>query len=130
MSIKSIHALMPGHAHDSWRFDENATHEEDAMAFSNALSKEIKKHKKALNIKSIKQNYKGTGKQAHRRQLWIRFNNGEVIDIFLDGPLVRIGGVLKTHFGKVNASNRSPVEVAKEVAEKLKPLGQRSGTED
>ena len=105
-----------------WHFEE-VTHEEDAMAFSNALSKEIKKHKKALNIKSIKQNYKGTGKQAHRRQLWIRFNNGDVIDIFLDGPVVRIGGVLKTGYGSVKASGRSPAEVAREVAEKLKPIG-------
>lgn len=125
-NLKHLYSLLPGNAHDSWRLDESVTHETDSLEFSKALAKEIKRHKKALNVKSIQQNYKGTGSKAHKRQLYIRFNNGEVIDIFLEGPYVLLGGVIKHGYGRVDARNRPPAAVAKEVAEKLMPLGQRS----
>lgn len=62
--------------------------------YTGQLSKAIKKYKKRLGIKSIRQNYKGTGRNKHRRQLYLRFKNGAVMDIWLESSGVTFGGVV------------------------------------
>lgn len=45
---------------------------------------------------STRQNYKGTGSRAYRRQVWVRFHSGAVIDLWLgdSGANVTFGGVV------------------------------------
>jgi len=102
--------------------------QEEMMEFNNGLSKELKKLKKNLGAKRIQQNYRGTGKQAHRRQFYIHFAEPAVIDVFLENDEIKLGGVvwinskgerLKPVPSKVKYSN-TPAETYKEVEKVLK----------
>lgn len=53
--------------------------------------------KRELGALSVAQNYKGTGSQAGSRQLWCRFSNGAVIDIWIGYRKPRLGGVVRRH---------------------------------
>lgn len=55
----------------------------------NALKREAK-------AESTRQNYKGTGSRAYRRQVWVRFHSGAVIDLWFgdSGANVTFGGVV------------------------------------
>jgi len=70
---------------------------QDWNEFNTKLSKLTKKLRKDAGAKSIRQNYKGTGNQKARRQLWINFKNGAVLDIWLDKGWVQFGGVVARH---------------------------------
>ncbi len=59
-----------------------------------ALAKLLKGLKKETGAKSIQQNYRGTGRNAHCRQLWVRWNNGAVLDIWLEADYVKLGGIV------------------------------------
>ncbi len=64
--------------------------------YTGALAKRIGKGlKKDLGAKTVRQNYKGTGSQAARRQLYCRFSTGAVIDIWIGTDGVRLGGVVE-----------------------------------
>jgi hypothetical protein len=67
--------------------------EEDEV-FTKDLAKAFAKKKSALGIKSIRQSYKGTGRKKAKRQLWVRFKNGAVIDIWLEPDQIKLGGVV------------------------------------
>jgi hypothetical protein len=62
--------------------------------FNTKLAKLMQGLKKGADAETIKGNYKGTGKQAFRRQLWVRFKNGAVIDLWLDNGYLKFGGVV------------------------------------
>lgn len=75
----------------------NTTTAESFESFTAALSRAIQKHKKTLGISLVRQSYKGTGSNAARRQLWIRFNNDKAIDIWLEEDHVSFCGVVCQH---------------------------------
>jgi len=62
--------------------------------FNTKLAKLMQGLKKGADAETIKGNYKGTGKQAFRRQLWVRFKNGAVIDLWLENGRLEFGGVV------------------------------------
>jgi hypothetical protein len=62
--------------------------------FNAKLAKLMQGLKKGADAETIRMNYKGTGKQAFRRQLWVRFKNGAVIDLWLDNGFLKFGGVV------------------------------------
>ena len=53
------------------------------MATTAEISKALKKVKDIMGISNIRQNYVGTGSSKGNRQLWVRFKNGAVIDLWL-----------------------------------------------
>ena len=62
--------------------------------FNTTLAKLMQRLKKDAGAKAIAQNYKGTGRQAFRRQLWVHFTSGAVIDLWLDNGHLGLGGVV------------------------------------
>ena len=87
----------------------------DGEKFTGAVAKAIKTHKKAAGIDSIRQNYKGSGSHAADRQLYIRFNNGALIDIWLYTIEVHYGGVV---IRKPNGQSTMPKSLRYDVGDK------------
>lgn len=100
----------------------------DANTFNTDLSKQLKILKKNAGASNIRQNYKGTGSRKYRRQLYVRFNSGAVIDLWLEDDHIGLGGVVKNRASdnaaelprSVAYNGRQPSEVAQEVAQLLK----------
>jgi hypothetical protein len=86
---------------------------EALLAFNTILAKLMQRLKRDAGATTIVQNYKGTGSQAWRRQLWIHFKSGAVIDIWLNKDHVKLGGVVL----------RSPPESTKDLAQAIIPYG-------
>lgn len=102
---------------------------EKAEDFTKSVAKEFAKKKRELDIKSIKQNYKGTGSAKARRQLWVRFNSGAVIDLWIEPEMVSYGGVVwinskgqrvKPSSSGVRITKDDAKDVASEMAKDLK----------
>lgn len=72
---------------------------EEAEVFGAAMAKRLQGLKKDFGAKHVKQNYRGTGSQSFRRQVWVRFNDGTGTDIWVEGPVVSIGGVFDRYYG-------------------------------
>ena len=90
-----------------------------AAKFTADVSKELLRFRKSHGLVSIRQNYKGTGKQRAARQLWVRLENGAV-DVWLNPGSYSIGGVTQMRIpGEFGYGGKSPAEVAKEIAEKI-----------
>jgi hypothetical protein len=66
----------------------------EMLAFNTTLAKLLQRLKRDAGAKNISQNYKGTGRQAYRRQLWVHFTSGAVIDLWLDNGYLKFGGVV------------------------------------
>ena len=64
------------------------------QAYNAALAKLMQRLKRDAGASAIVQNYKGTGSQAHRRQLWVHFTSGAVIDLWLESGYLGFGGVV------------------------------------
>lgn len=106
--------------------DNNAKYGE----FNTKLAKLMQKLKKDAGAKSIAQNYKGTGSQAFRRQLWVHFGSGAVIDLWLDKGYLKFGGVVmngppnkedKYHMpNAIPYGDKTPEHVYEEAAKHLK----------
>jgi hypothetical protein len=62
--------------------------------YNTRLAKLMQRLKKDAGASHIAQNYKGTGSQAYRRQLWIHFKSGAVVDVWLENGYAKIGGVV------------------------------------
>lgn len=62
--------------------------------FNTKLSKYLKNLKKDAGAISIKQNYKGTGSRKYRRQLYVRFSDNEVTDLWLEDNHIQTYGVI------------------------------------
>lgn len=102
---------------------------EEGEVFTAEVSRQLKKKKKELGIKSMKQNYKGVGNQKAGRQVWIRFINGAVIDVWLYPSHITYGGVVnidptgsrtKPHPNIVKLNNENPKKVAEMIVDDLK----------
>jgi len=86
--------------------------EMDALAYNTTLAKLMQRLKRDAGATSIAQNYRGTGSQAFRRQLWVRFKSGAVIDLWLEGRGMRFGGVVKN--GPPGGDYKLPSHIAYE----------------
>ena len=100
----------------------------DPEKVTNLVAKAFKKHKKDAGIKSLSQNYKGTGSKIADRQLYIRFTNGAVIDIWVYPTFVQYGGVVAMRAdGKriepqprgFKYENMSHADIGKRIADEL-----------
>ena len=70
--------------------------------YNTTLAKLFQRLKKDAGATSVAQNYRGTGTQSYRRQLWVHFQSGAVIDLWLNARDLGLGGVVK---------NRPPADV-------------------
>lgn len=70
--------------------------------FNTKLAKLMQRLKKDAGATSIAQNYKGTGSQKFRRQLWVHFKSGAVIDLWLEKRLTFGGVVMRGPAGEFN----------------------------
>lgn len=73
--------------------------EDPQVLYNTTLAKLMQRLKKDAGAEKIAQNYRGTGSQKARRQLWVRFKSGAVIDLWLNDKYLGFGGVVM---------NRSP----------------------
>ncbi len=111
----------------SSRFGNSETLSDEArLAYTTALAKLLQRLKKDAGAKTIAQNYRGTGARAYRRQLWVHFTSGAVIDLWLEASGLKFGGVVKNGVGGaplpagVAYDGRSPAEVYAEAARLLR----------
>lgn len=72
----------------------NATSGLEFDAFNTALAKALGRLKKDAQAETIRQNYKGTGSKKAVRQIWVRFKNGAVIDLWLEHGYLGFAGVV------------------------------------
>jgi hypothetical protein len=66
-----------------------------ALQFNTKLARKLQGLKNACGATAVRQNYRGTGAQAYRRQLWVRLPEF-TIDIWLEAKGVDLGGVTQT----------------------------------
>lgn len=93
------------------------------------IARELLKLRRAYGWAGVRQNYKGTGSQRAKRQLFIRLPTDEAVDVWLETQGYQIGGVTILWIkGNFPYNGRHPAEVAKEIAEKLKMLAERDRT--
>jgi len=104
--------------------------QEDWDEYNTKLMRLMKKLKKDAGATTIRQNYKGKGSQKARRQLWIRFKSGAVIDIWLDMGFVGLGGVVTNRppgsdvtlsTKRISYEKRTPEQTYAEVVKVIKP---------
>ena len=114
------------------RLMENVT-SDDPIAFNTALSKLLKKLKKDVGATKVRQGYKGTGGQKHRRQIWVDVPwNWRGIDLWLDTSAISLGGII-TPFRptpSVTYADRSPKQVYAEVLKLFKAWKLAGGEEN
>jgi len=67
---------------------------EEWLEYNSKLAKLFSKLKKDTGAETIRQNYRGTGSQKYRRQMWVRWPNGGSMDIWLDDGEVMFGGIV------------------------------------
>jgi hypothetical protein len=92
-------------------------------AFTAAISKALVSLKKGAGLKSIRQNYKGTGTQRARRQLWIYLTDGRAVDVWLEADRYTIGGVNATRIpGTWHYGDWPPAAIASALAAQLATL--------
>lgn len=106
-----------------------ATPKLSALDFNTALAKLLQRLKKDAGADRVAQNYRGTGSQEFRRQLWVNFRGGAVIDLWLEHNRIGLGGVVKRgpagrapiHLpSAVSYSGKTPDQVYEEVARILR----------
>lgn len=101
----------------------------DVLAeYNQKLAKLCQKLKKDAGAETIQGNYKGTGRQRFRRQVFVRFKSGAFLDLWLENDRLEFGGVaVRSAPGQeakalqrgVPYKGRTPEEVYKEVAQIL-----------
>jgi len=90
--------------------------DDDLIAFNTALAKKLRGLKRDVGAKTFNQGYKGTGGQKHRRQIWIGWADGSVVDVWLDSGFFRFGGITSQLAGRdVQVNPRSIVYDEKSV---------------
>lgn len=97
-----------------------------ALEYNLRLAKLLQRLKRDAGAALVKANYKGTGSKRHRRQVFVRFQNGLVIDLWLEDNNIGFAGVAQRGVQGPNGfvkeipyGGRTPEEVYKEVAEVL-----------
>lgn len=95
----------------------------DLDAFNTALAKLCGKLKKDMGAEAVRQNYKGTGKQKFRRQLYVSFKDIPGPDLWLDAGYAKIGGVVFMPFADktpIPYAGKTPAEVYAEILKRMK----------
>jgi hypothetical protein len=66
-----------------------------ALAFNTDLAVKLRGLKKSIKATTVRQEYRGTGSQSHRRQIWVRAEglSRGFTDLWLDAKSVSLGGV-------------------------------------
>lgn len=117
---------------------------EQREAHTAAVARETSKALKKVGATLTRQNYKGSGSVAYRRQVFVRFASGALLDIWFGhaGPDIQLGGVCcnRLHASTVpdvlgrtvslldtEGALRDPREVANEVADILGPWASNKG---
>jgi hypothetical protein len=91
--------------------------------FTGEVGRALGKLKRFCGVQSIRQNYKGTGTQAARRQLWVRLKDGRAIDVWLDAHSYRLGGVTTLRVpGCYLYNDLTPAQVANAIAQLLQRI--------
>ena len=105
---------------------EIAKFTDDPVAFNAQVAKLLgKKLKKDAGASAVRQNYKGTGKQAHRRQIYINIGDAAGVDVWLDTGYVKIGGVLSPppgHESRKMMGDMTPEQVYQWLSGTLKQM--------
>jgi hypothetical protein len=66
--------------------------QQDLQDFNQKLARILKKLKKDAGVHAIRQDFKGTGRLAHRRQIWLYpIDNNVSWDLWLEGTYITIG---------------------------------------
>lgn len=90
--LDSLREYIAGMAEDTLKFavDPNAYNTALAKLMNTKLKREVSE------VDGVRQNYKGTGSKAHRRQLYVKIptHSRGGPDVWLDSGYVRIGGVI------------------------------------
>lgn len=102
-----------------FRLESIQEEEVDYNAFNTKLAKLAKGLKKDVGATKIRQNYKGTGKRKHRRQLYIDFPGGKSFDLWLDSGFVRFGGVMRTNIPDLDFQD-TPEATYREIVRRIK----------
>lgn len=106
---------------------EDGKYAADPDAYNSKLAKLLNRLKKDVGAESVRQNYKGTGKQSHRRQLYVRlpFHERGGPDVWLDSGFVQVGGVIpvpKSIPSKHDYGDSSPEQVYQWIRDTLKAV--------
>jgi hypothetical protein len=110
--------------------------QQDWNEYNTKLARLMMKLKKDAGAESIRQNYKGTGSQKARRQLWVRFKSGAVIDLWIDMGYVGLGGVVTNRppgsdvllsTKRISYENKTPEQTYAEVVKVLNPWANPKG---
>jgi hypothetical protein len=66
-----------------------------ALAFNTDLAVKLRGLKKSIKATTVRQEYRSTGSQSHRRQIWVRAEglSRGFTDLWLDAKSVSLGGV-------------------------------------
>lgn len=104
-------------------------YEENPEAYNAQLAKLMQqlKRDKSTGVTGIRQGYKGTGKQAHKRQIWAKMPEHERggPDIWLETGFVKVGGIIdipKVIPSVKKYEGESPEAVYRWIADTMKAL--------
>ena len=120
-----LHSLLENLLGQELNEDKN----EQWLEYNSTLAKLFGKLKKDTGAETIRQNYRGTGSQKFRRQMWVRWPNGGSMDIWLDDNEVMFGGIVSILPGgqrieapkkRIAYDDASPEDIYKAVVANLK----------
>lgn len=98
----------------------------EAQEFNIALRKRLQGLKKDIGALSVTTGYHGTGSKSHRYQIWVRLPEAkgqhDLIDLWLDRRLVRLGGVTQLRAGQIEADALTVEETYQAVVSNLRTL--------
>jgi len=92
-----------------------------ALEFNTKLARLLQRLKKDIGATSVKQNYRGTGSQKHRRQIWVRcvgLYRG-FTDLWLNSDNLEYAGVGDIRIAPLPYGDLTPEEVYKTLCERL-----------
>jgi hypothetical protein len=64
------------------------------LDYNTALSKLFRRLKRDVGATNVRQSYRGTGGQKHRRQMWVRGPGASSTDLWLESGSVTFGGIV------------------------------------
>jgi predicted transcriptional regulator len=95
---------------------------EEMDTFNATLAKLLQRLKKKGIVTKVRQSYRGTGGQKHRRQIWIEipFHPRGGPDLWLDGDRIKFGAIVSCSVPTILYGTKQPEEVYEAVENSLK----------
>lgn len=92
------------------------------VEFNTVLARLLQGLKRDLGALTVRQGYRGTGRSAHRRQIFVHFSNDRIIDLWLEADNVGMGGVIRpsSQAGQELHEGRQPEQVYAALVERLR----------